>query len=126
MTLSLTTTNMNRQLQLFPQASIEEGVCLFTSESVGEGTPRMTRLPGAQRFDKICSKISCAVIDAHIFSRDLMPNLLVKLPKTGMVHLAREITSRVAIDYQQVAREVIKFIGYKILPKGLTTRPVMY
>uniref|UniRef100_A0A8C0XTT5 S-adenosylmethionine synthetase N-terminal domain-containing protein n=1 Tax=Castor canadensis TaxID=51338 RepID=A0A8C0XTT5_CASCN len=98
---------MNRQLQLFPQASIEEGVCLFTSESVGEGTPRMTRLPG----------ISCAVIDAHIFSRALMPNLLVKLPKTGMVHLAREITSRVAIDYQQVAREVIKFIGYKILPK---------
>jgi S-adenosylmethionine synthetase len=74
---------------------------LFTSESVSEGHP-----------DKLCDQISDAVLDAHL-AHD--PNSRVaceSLAKTGMIVIAGEITSKAKISYTDVAREVVRDIGY--------------
>lgn len=74
---------------------------LFTSESVSEGHP-----------DKIADQISDALID-HFLAFD--PNSKVAcetLVTTGQVVLAGEVKSETYLDVQQIAREVIKKIGY--------------
>ena len=74
---------------------------LFTSESVSEGHP-----------DKLCDQISDAVLDAHL-AHD--PNSRVaceSLAKTGMIVIAGEITSNAKVSYTEVAREVVRDIGY--------------
>src|SRR3989441_1087786 len=74
---------------------------LFTSESVSEGHP-----------DKMCDQISDAILDAHL-SGD--PNSRVAceaLTKTGMIVVAGEITSTAKVSYNEIAREVVRDIGY--------------
>ncbi len=74
---------------------------LFTSESVSEGHP-----------DKIADQISDAIID-NFMAFD--PNSKVAcetLVTTGQVVLAGEVKSNTYLDVQQIAREVIKKIGY--------------
>ena len=74
---------------------------LFTSESVSEGHP-----------DKIADQISDAIID-NFMAFD--PNSKVAcetLVTTGQVVLAGEVKSTIYLDVQQIAREVIKKIGY--------------
>lgn len=74
---------------------------LFTSESVSEGHP-----------DKVADQISDAVLD-HFLAFD--PNSKVAcetLVTTGLVVVAGEVKSKAYIDLQEVAREVIKNIGY--------------
>ena len=74
---------------------------LFTSESVSEGHP-----------DKICDQISDALVD-HFLAFD--PNSKVAcetLVTTGQVILAGEVRSNVYLDVQNIAREVIRRIGY--------------
>lgn len=80
---------------------MKNGKYLFTSESVTEGHP-----------DKLCDKISDAVLDA-IYKED--PNARVAcetLTKTGLVVLAGEITTTTYVDMQKVVRETIREIGY--------------
>ena len=75
--------------------------CLFTSESVTEGHP-----------DKVSDQISDAVLDACL-SND--PNSKVAcevLVTTGLVVIAGEITTKQHPNYQDIARETIKKIGY--------------
>ena len=75
---------------------------LFTSESVSEGHP-----------DKVADQISDAVLDA-ILTQDKYGRVAAEtLVSTGLVVLAGEITSTAKdVDYQQVARQTIKRIGY--------------
>lgn len=74
---------------------------LFTSESVSEGHP-----------DKVADQISDALID-HFLAFD--PNSKVAcetLVTTGQVVLAGEVKSKAYLDVQEIAREVIRRIGY--------------
>jgi S-adenosylmethionine synthetase len=75
---------------------------LFTSESVSEGHP-----------DKMCDQISDAVLDAALSEDPRSRVACETLCKTGFVVLAGEITTRAKnLDFGEVARGVIKDIGY--------------
>lgn len=74
---------------------------LFTSESVSEGHP-----------DKVCDQVSDAILDA-VLKED--PNSFVACEcyaTTNLLIIGGEITTNAKIDYEQVARDVIKDIGY--------------
>jgi S-adenosylmethionine synthetase len=74
---------------------------LFTSESVSEGHP-----------DKVADQISDGILDA-ILAQDKNSRVAAEtLVTTGLVVLAGEITTHAVIDYQTIARHVIKRIGY--------------
>ncbi len=74
---------------------------LFTSESVTEGHP-----------DKVCDKISDAVLD-NILAQD--PNSRVACEvcaSTDFVLIMGEITTNAVCDYEKIARDTIREIGY--------------
>ena len=74
---------------------------LFTSESVSEGHP-----------DKIADQISDALID-HFLAFDKNAKVACEtLVTTGLVTLAGEVNSKVYLDVQEIARNVIERIGY--------------
>jgi len=84
---------------------------LFTSESVSEGHP-----------DKVADQISDGILDA-ILAQDKYSRVAAEtLCNTGLVVLAGEITSKAVIDYQSVARETIKNIGYDNTDYGIDYR----
>ena len=74
---------------------------LFTSESVSEGHP-----------DKIADQISDALIDNFLAFDPHSKVACETLVTTGQVILAGEVKSNTYIDVQQIARNVIKQIGY--------------
>jgi S-adenosylmethionine synthetase len=74
---------------------------LFTSESVSEGHP-----------DKLCDQISDAVLDAHLAHDPDSRVACESLAKTGMIVIAGEITSKAQVSYAEIAREVVRDIGY--------------
>lgn len=81
---------------------------LFTSESVSEGHP-----------DKVADQISDAILDA-ILAQDKYSRVAAEtLCNTGLVILAGEITSTANVDYQGIARETIKRIGYDNTDYGI-------
>jgi S-adenosylmethionine synthetase len=74
---------------------------LFTSESVSEGHP-----------DKVADQISDALID-HFLAYDPSSKVACEtLVTTGQVVLAGEVKSEAYLDVQDIARNVIKNIGY--------------
>ena len=74
---------------------------LFTSESVSEGHP-----------DKMCDQISDGILDA-LLERDPHSRVACEtLVKTGMVVVAGEITTNAQISYMDVARRVVRDIGF--------------
>jgi S-adenosylmethionine synthetase len=74
---------------------------LFTSESVSEGHP-----------DKVADQISDALID-HFLAYDPESKVACEtLVTTGQVILAGEVKSKAYLDVQEIAREVIRNIGY--------------
>jgi S-adenosylmethionine synthetase len=74
---------------------------LFTSESVSEGHP-----------DKMADQISDAILDAILAQHPTARVACETLVKTGMVVLAGEITTSAQIDYEGIARDVVRDIGY--------------
>ncbi|SMO54839.1 methionine adenosyltransferase [Solitalea koreensis] len=74
---------------------------LFTSESVSEGHP-----------DKVADQISDALIDNFLAFDPESKVACETLVTTGQVILAGEVKSKTYLDVQQIAREVIRKIGY--------------
>ena len=74
---------------------------LFTSESVSEGHP-----------DKVSDQISDALVD-HFLAFDPHSKVACEtLVTTGQVVLAGEVRSQTYLDLQNIARDVIRRIGY--------------
>ncbi|MCL1864589.1 MAG: methionine adenosyltransferase [Spirochaetes bacterium] len=74
---------------------------IFTSESVSEGHP-----------DKICDQISDAILDAHLSGDKDSRVACETLVTTNRIVIAGEITSNVSVNYEEIARNVVKDIGY--------------
>jgi S-adenosylmethionine synthetase len=74
---------------------------LFTSESVSEGHP-----------DKVADQISDALIDNFLAFDAESKVACETLVTTGQVILAGEVKSDTYLDVQQIARDVIRKIGY--------------
>lgn len=80
---------------------MSKNVYHFTSESVSEGHP-----------DKVCDQVSDAVLDA-VLTED--PNARVAcecFAATGMLVVGGEVTTDSYIDITEIARQVIRDIGY--------------
>ena len=74
---------------------------VFTSESVTEGHP-----------DKLCDQISDAVLDA-ILAKDPMARVACETcATTGLVQVMGEITTSTYVAIDEIARQVIRDIGY--------------
>jgi len=74
---------------------------LFTSESVSEGHP-----------DKVADQISDALLDEFL-RRDPGSKVAIEtLVTTGLVVLSGEVHSSAYVDVQEIARKVIREIGY--------------
>ncbi|KZN12579.1 methionine adenosyltransferase [Marinomonas sp. TW1] len=80
---------------------------LFTSESVSEGHP-----------DKIADQVSDAILDA-ILAEDTEARVACEtLVKTGMVLVAGEVRTNAWVDIEEIARGVIREIGYNSSDMG--------
>ena len=74
---------------------------LFTSESVSEGHP-----------DKVCDQIADAILDA-VLKEDKDSFVACEcFASTDFLLIGGEITTRAYVDYEKIARDVIKSIGY--------------
>src|SRR3989442_3068133 len=85
--------------RVYPRAVLKDYV--FTSESVNEGHP-----------DKVCDQISDATLDGFLAADPDSRVACEALIKTGLVVIAGEITSRGRVEFGEVAKEVIRDIGY--------------
>src|SRR5579884_274345 len=75
---------------------------IFTSESVTEGHP-----------DKLCDQISDAVVD-HFLQQDPHSRVISECAvSTSIVFMAARFESQASIDFPNVARQVIRQIGYE-------------
>ena len=73
----------------------------FTSESVTEGHP-----------DKVCDSIADAILD-ELVARDPMTRSAIECCAAyNTLFLTGEVTSRAQVDYEEIARRVIREIGY--------------
>jgi S-adenosylmethionine synthetase len=74
---------------------------VFTSESVSEGHP-----------DKVADQISDAILDACLMQDPDSRVACETLCTTDFVIISGEVTTKAKVDYEKIARGVIKEIGY--------------
>ncbi|MBM3875655.1 MAG: methionine adenosyltransferase [Verrucomicrobia bacterium] len=74
---------------------------IFSSESVGEGHP-----------DKVCDTISDAVLDACLAQDKFSRVACETYAKSNLVVVGGEITTKAKLDFNQIARDAIRGIGY--------------
>ena len=81
--------------------NFQNGVTLFTSESVTEGHP-----------DKVCDYIADSILDAYLAEDQCSRVACEVLCKGNNVVLAGEITSCGKVDYERIVRAAVREIGY--------------
>jgi S-adenosylmethionine synthetase len=74
---------------------------IFSSESVGEGHP-----------DKVCDTISDAILDACLAQDPRSRVACETYAKSNLVVIGGEITTKAKLDYNAIARQAIREIGY--------------
>ena len=74
---------------------------VFTSESVSEGHP-----------DKVCDQISDAILDACLAQDPESRVACETLATTDMIVISGEITTKAKVNWQEVALEAVRKIGY--------------
>jgi S-adenosylmethionine synthetase len=74
---------------------------IFSSESVGEGHP-----------DKVCDTISDYVLDACLAQDKRSRVACETYAKSNLVVVGGEITTKATLDYNAIARQAIRDIGY--------------
>jgi S-adenosylmethionine synthetase len=79
----------------------KKGKYLFTSESVSEGHP-----------DKVCDQVSDAVLDACLRQDPYSRVACETAVKDNNVFILGEITTKAKVDFDRIARGVIRRIGY--------------
>ncbi len=80
---------------------VKNGNYLFTSESVCAGHP-----------DKICDQVSDAVVDA-VLAKDPEGHVAVEtLVTKNKLVMAGEVTAKAKLDYEKIARERVRRLGY--------------
>jgi S-adenosylmethionine synthetase len=80
---------------------VASGKFLFTSESVSMGHP-----------DKLADQISDGVLDACLAQDPMSRVACETMVATGLAIVAGEITTKATVDYQGIARQVIRDVGY--------------
>lgn len=80
---------------------------LFSSESVTEGHP-----------DKICDRVSDAVLDECLKQDPQSKVACETCTKTGLAMVFGEITTKAVINYQEIVRRTIQDIGFDDSSKG--------
>lgn len=81
---------------------------LFTSESVSEGHP-----------DKVCDRISDAILDACLAQDPLSRTAVETLATRECVIISGEVTTKAVVDYEKIARDVVREIGYTTPESGI-------
>ena len=76
---------------------------IFSSESVTEGHP-----------DKVCDTVSDAILDACLEQDPKSRVACETLVKDNALVLAGEITTGAKFNYEEVAREAVRKIGYDL------------
>ena len=74
---------------------------VFTSESVSEGHP-----------DKVCDQISDAILDACLMQDPESRVACESLTTTNLIVISGEITTKAKINWQEIALQVVRDIGY--------------
>jgi S-adenosylmethionine synthetase len=86
---------------------MEDGMRVFTSESVTEGHP-----------DKVADAVSDVVLDA-ILQQDLMSRVAVEtLAANGVIVVTGEVTTEAYVDVTELARAALVRIGYDSPSRG--------
>lgn len=84
-------------------------MALYTSESVCAGHP-----------DKICDQISDAILDAALTQNPHSRVAVETMVSKDMCSLAGEVTTTKSLDYQKIARNVIRELGYTVKSYGFS------
>ncbi|HWB00161.1 MAG TPA: methionine adenosyltransferase [Pirellulales bacterium] len=87
---------------------VASGKYLFTSESVSGGHP-----------DKLADQISDGVLDALLAQDPYSRVACETMVTTGVAILAGEITTKAVVNYAEIARNVIRDVGYDDDKKGI-------
>ena len=89
------------RLYFFEVSNMEQKKILFTSESVSEGHP-----------DKVCDQIADAILDACLAVDENARVACEVFATDNYILIGGEITCKEVVDYAQIARDVLKDIGY--------------
>lgn len=81
---------------------------LFTSESVSEGHP-----------DKLCDRIADAILDARLAKCPTSRTAVEVRATRERIIISGEVSSDVSVDYEKIAREVVRGIGYTDPDSGI-------